>query len=46
MTIVIAQTRKLSAFFSSLGHRFYDTRLASGKREVESHQRFLGLMPF
>ncbi len=46
MAKVIAQTRKLSGFFSGLAERLYDARLDSAKREVERHKKFLGLMPF
>ncbi len=46
MAKVIAQTRKLSGFFSGLAERLYDARLDSAKREVERHRKFLGLMPF
>ena len=41
MAIVIAQSRKLSGFFSSLAHRFYDGRLAKAEREVNRHRQFL-----
>jgi hypothetical protein len=43
MATVIAQTRKLSGFFSGLTQRLYDARLNSAKREVEHHRKFLGL---
>ena len=46
MATIVAQTRKLSMFFGRVAQQFYDARLASANREVESHKRFLGLMPF
>ena len=46
MATVVAQTRKFSMFFGRVAQQFYDARLTSANREVESHKRFLGLMPF
>jgi hypothetical protein len=46
MATVIAQTRKLSGFFSGLAQRLYDARLDLAKREVDQHRKFLGIMPF
>lgn len=42
MATVIAQTRKLSGFFSRVTQRFYDARLADAEREVSRHRSFLG----
>lgn len=46
MAMVIAQSRKLSEYFSRVAQSLYDARLASANREVERHRQFLGLRPF
>jgi hypothetical protein len=42
MATVIAQARKLSAFFRKLANDVYDARLAKAERETKRHRPFLG----
>ena len=41
MATVIAQTRKLSGFFTTVMQRFYDAQLVKAEREVNRHRFFL-----